>query len=84
MRAIVAHGDPDARRRLVRALRDADVVVVAEAHGGREAVELTVYYRPDVVLLAVIPLQVLAYCIARKRGLNVDQPRNLAKTVTVE
>ena len=35
-------------------------------------------------LLAVIPLQMLAYCIARKRGLNVDQPRNLAKTVTVE
>jgi glucosamine--fructose-6-phosphate aminotransferase (isomerizing) len=35
-------------------------------------------------ILAVIPLQLLAYEIARKRGLNVDQPRNLAKTVTVE
>ena len=35
-------------------------------------------------LLAVIPLQLLAYTIARRRGLNVDQPRNLAKTVTVE
>jgi len=35
-------------------------------------------------LLAVIPLQLLAYRIARRRGLNVDQPRNLAKTVTVE
>jgi glucosamine--fructose-6-phosphate aminotransferase (isomerizing) len=35
-------------------------------------------------LLAVIPLQLLAYSIARRRGLNVDQPRNLAKTVTVE
>jgi glucosamine--fructose-6-phosphate aminotransferase (isomerizing) len=35
-------------------------------------------------LLAVIPLQLLAYHIARSRGLNVDQPRNLAKTVTVE
>ena len=35
-------------------------------------------------MLAVIPLQLLAYEIARKRGLNVDQPRNLAKTVTVE
>ena len=35
-------------------------------------------------LLAVIPLQLLAYRIARLRGLNVDQPRNLAKTVTVE
>jgi glutamine---fructose-6-phosphate transaminase (isomerizing) len=35
-------------------------------------------------LLAVIPLQLLAYHVARARGLNVDQPRNLAKTVTVE
>ena len=35
-------------------------------------------------LLAAIPLQLLAYSIARRRGLNVDQPRNLAKTVTVE
>jgi glucosamine--fructose-6-phosphate aminotransferase (isomerizing) len=35
-------------------------------------------------ILAVIPLQMLAYGIARRRGLNVDQPRNLAKTVTVE
>jgi glutamine---fructose-6-phosphate transaminase (isomerizing) len=35
-------------------------------------------------MLAVIPLQLLAYNIARLRGLNVDQPRNLAKTVTVE
>jgi glucosamine--fructose-6-phosphate aminotransferase (isomerizing) len=35
-------------------------------------------------LLAVVPLQLLAYRIARLRGLNVDQPRNLAKTVTVE
>jgi glucosamine--fructose-6-phosphate aminotransferase (isomerizing) len=35
-------------------------------------------------ILAVLPLQLLAYDIARSRGLNVDQPRNLAKTVTVE
>jgi len=35
-------------------------------------------------LVAVVPLQMLAYQIARHRGLNVDQPRNLAKTVTVE
>ena len=35
-------------------------------------------------ILAVVPLQLLAYRIARLRGANVDQPRNLAKTVTVE
>ena len=35
-------------------------------------------------ILTVIPLQLLAYYIAVKKGLNVDQPRNLAKSVTVE
>ena len=35
-------------------------------------------------IVAILPLQLLAYDIARGRGLNVDQPRNLAKTVTVE
>ena len=35
-------------------------------------------------VLTVIPLQLLAYYIAAKRGLDVDQPRNLAKSVTVE
>jgi glutamine---fructose-6-phosphate transaminase (isomerizing) len=35
-------------------------------------------------IVAILPLQLLAYGIAKARGLNVDQPRNLAKTVTVE
>lgn len=35
-------------------------------------------------ILAVIPLQLLAYHIALLRGCNVDRPRNLAKSVTVE
>ena len=35
-------------------------------------------------ILAVIPLQILAYHIAVLRGCDVDQPRNLAKSVTVE
>ncbi|MGB9612754.1 MAG: SIS domain-containing protein, partial [Candidatus Margulisiibacteriota bacterium] len=35
-------------------------------------------------ILAVIPLQLFAYYIAVKRGCHVDQPRNLAKSVTVE
>jgi glucosamine--fructose-6-phosphate aminotransferase (isomerizing) len=37
-----------------------------------------------VPLLATIPLQLLSYHIALLRGCNVDQPRNLAKSVTVE
>ncbi len=48
-----------------------------------------VIYIPDVdedfyPLLAVIPMQLLAYFIGVKRGINVDKPRNLAKSVTVE
>jgi glucosamine--fructose-6-phosphate aminotransferase (isomerizing) len=35
-------------------------------------------------ILTVIPLQLLSYHIAYRRGLDVDQPRNLAKSVTVE
>ena len=35
-------------------------------------------------ILSVVPLQLLAYYIAVRRGCDVDQPRNLAKSVTVE
>ena len=66
--------------------------VLAVATQGNESVAEhaeEVVYVPDAdwliqPLLAVIPLQLLAYYIALGRGLNVDQPRNLAKTVTVE
>jgi glucosamine--fructose-6-phosphate aminotransferase (isomerizing) len=70
--------------------RGAHVIAVAtegatEVEGNAE--EVVYVPRTDWLLqpiLAVIPLQLLAYRIARARGLNVDQPRNLAKTVTVE
>ena len=41
---------------------------------------------PDLIctVTAVVPLQLLAYHIATAKGLDVDKPRNLAKTVTVE
>jgi glutamine---fructose-6-phosphate transaminase (isomerizing) len=66
--------------------------VIAIATDGNEDIQ---HHADDVIyvpnspaflqaVLAVIPLQLLAYRIARLRGLNVDQPRNLAKTVTVE
>ena len=35
-------------------------------------------------LVAVVPLQIISYYVAVMRGCNVDQPRNLAKSVTVE
>jgi glutamine---fructose-6-phosphate transaminase (isomerizing) len=70
--------------------RGADVIAIATEGAGRVAdVTDKVVYVPvtDWVLqpiLAILPLQLLAYHVARLRGLNVDQPRNLAKTVTVE
>jgi glucosamine--fructose-6-phosphate aminotransferase (isomerizing) len=35
-------------------------------------------------ILTIIPLQLFSYYVAVRRGCNVDQPRNLAKSVTVE
>jgi glucosamine--fructose-6-phosphate aminotransferase (isomerizing) len=66
--------------------------VIAIATDGNEDIQ---HHADDVIyvpktpnflqaVLASLPLQLLAYRIARLRGLNVDQPRNLAKTVTVE
>ena len=70
--------------------RGAHVIAVAtegNASVAHHAEEVVTVPNTDWLLqpiLAVIPLQLLAYRIARLRGLNVDQPRNLAKTVTVE
>jgi glutamine---fructose-6-phosphate transaminase (isomerizing) len=66
--------------------------VIAIATDGNEDIQ---HHADDVIyvpktpaflqaVLAILPLQLLAYRIARLRDLNVDQPRNLAKTVTVE
>ena len=35
-------------------------------------------------VLAIVPLQLFSYYMARERGENIDKPRNLAKSVTVE
>jgi glucosamine--fructose-6-phosphate aminotransferase (isomerizing) len=70
--------------------RGADVIAIAtEGSDEVAAVADQVLYVPpaDWILqpiLAILPLQLLAYHVARLQGLNVDQPRNLAKTVTVE
>ena len=67
--------------------RGAHVIAVTTEGTEVAAEEIVSVPRTDWLLqpiLAVIPLQLLAYYIARARGLNVDQPRNLAKTVTVE
>jgi glucosamine--fructose-6-phosphate aminotransferase (isomerizing) len=76
----------------IQEVRARGAEVIAIATDGNEDIQ---HHADDVVYvprthpflqaaLAVIPLQLLAYRIARLRGMNVDQPRNLAKTVTVE
>jgi len=54
LRVIIADDDPFARRLIKAALTAAGIIVVAEAKDGQEAVELSVYYRPDVVVMDVV------------------------------
>ncbi|WP_278372261.1 glutamine--fructose-6-phosphate transaminase (isomerizing) [Segatella bryantii] len=58
---------------------DMDVREIAD-----EVIEIPQTIGPFAPLLSVIPLQLLSYHVAVKKGLNVDMPRNLAKSVTVE
>jgi NarL family two-component system response regulator LiaR len=54
LRVIVADDDPLARRVVRDALEAGGIVVIAEAASGREAVELSLYYKPDVVLMDLV------------------------------
>jgi glucosamine--fructose-6-phosphate aminotransferase (isomerizing) len=65
------------------------VILATEGDEDIRSLSDDIIYIPDTIellqpLLSVIPLQLLAYYVADQRGLNVDQPRNLAKSVTVE
>ena len=54
LQAVIADDDPFARRVIKDVLEKAGVRVIAEARNGRQAVELTLYYRPDVVVMDVV------------------------------
>ena len=67
------------------------VVIAVVTEGDTEALEITDHVieiprASDLIspILSIIPLQLLAYHIGVRRGCDVDQPRNLAKSVTVE
>ena len=65
------------------------MAVTPESNREIEANADFVVYLPDVdrrfsTVLAIVPLQLFAYYMSCARGLDVDQPRNLAKSVTVE
>jgi glucosamine--fructose-6-phosphate aminotransferase (isomerizing) len=57
---------------------------VRELTGGHDVIDVPDALAEVLPLLTVIPLQLLAYYMADLKGTDVDQPRNLAKTVTVE
>ena len=63
---------------------DADAVAACRAEVGAELLTVPSASRWLMPFLAILPLQLLAYYIAVRRGCDVDQPRNLAKSVTVE
>jgi glucosamine--fructose-6-phosphate aminotransferase (isomerizing) len=73
----------------IRARKGKIIAIATEGDKGIKQHAANVIYVPSVdkiltPLVVVIPLQLLAYYIAVKRGNDVDQPRNLAKSVTVE
>src|SRR5918994_7416945 len=80
LRAIVADDDPLARRMIKEALQRAGIVVIAEAQNGREAVELTLHYRPDVVLMDVVMPELDG--IAATRRIIKEQPDQLIVILT--
>ena len=67
--------------RVVAIITKGDTVIKALADYYIEIPETDECFVP---LLAALPLQLMAYYIAVVKGCNVDQPRNLAKSVTVE
>ena len=73
----------------VRARKGRVIAIVTEGDGlvkdmAEFVIEVPAAHESLMPLLTVIPLQLLSYHIAVMRGCNVDQPRNLAKSVTVE
>jgi len=75
--------------REVKARHGKVIAIATEGNSGIKEVADDVIYVPETneflsPLLAALPLQYLAYYVATLRGTDVDQPRNLAKSVTVE
>jgi NarL family two-component system response regulator LiaR len=80
MRVIVADDDPFARRMIKESLQRAGIVVVAEAHNGQQAVELALFYRPDVVLMDVVMPELDG--ISATRRIVKDLPEQLIVMLT--
>jgi len=84
MRVIVADDDPFARRMIKDALQRADVIVIAEAHNGYEAVELCLHYRPDVVVMDVVMPEIDGIAATRRILKEIPEQRVVMLTSTDE
>ncbi len=76
LRVIIADGDRDSRRSIRDRLQQSGITVIAEAGSGREAVELSVFYKPDVLLAdALLPdadaVAVIRGVLARAPGIAI-------------
>ena len=80
VRAIIADDDPFARKMIKEALQRAGVIVIAEAHNGRQAVDLTRHYRPDVVLMDIVMPELDG--IAATRRIVKDNPEQVIVILT--
>jgi glucosamine--fructose-6-phosphate aminotransferase (isomerizing) len=68
------------------------IIIAIATEGDKEILHHNINYLIEIPkaeelfspLLVIIPLQLLAYYVAREFGYDIDQPRNLAKSVTVE
>jgi two-component system, NarL family, response regulator LiaR len=84
LRVIIADDDPFARRVIKGALQAAGLTVVAEAKDGQEAVELAVYYRPDVVVMDVVMPQLDGILATRRILKQVPDQLVVVLTGTAE
>jgi NarL family two-component system response regulator LiaR len=84
MRVIVADDDPFARRMIKDALQRADVIVIAEAHNGYEAVELCLHYRPDIMVMDIVMPEIDGIAATRRILKEIPEQRVVLLTSTDE
>ena len=71
--------------------RGGDVILITDKNGEKELGDIKIkkIVLPNInefvqPILYALPVQLIAYFVAQKKGTDIDQPRNLAKSVTVE
>lgn len=84
VRVIIADDDPFARRTVRDALQDAGIVVIAEASNGHDAVQLSMHYTPDVVLMDVVMPGMDGITATRKLGERAPEVKVLVLSANAD